>query len=272
MHGSINLMAIDTQNGLQVRRAERAHLLQKALTLLEQDQRVRAAWLFGSMGRGTHDDLSDIDLRIVVADRYIREVSASRDLWAASVGDPLLLLEAPQNAPPGGAYLLAMYPGQMGPQYLDLSWQPQSGMKIPREVHVLLNRMTSDEIVPSQEYKQASPKHETAETQLAFFWAMAPITAKYIARADSENARRMLEMLEGTLDKIAYLSGLEPRRGARHSVRGGPEEQLVALRDLSAEVERLSPGQANLLKSVSPEVVVQVYAFFDLVEAMIRPE
>jgi predicted nucleotidyltransferase len=44
---------------LQVRRREHEALLQLAQTVLRADQRVVAAWLFGSVGRRTADIFSD---------------------------------------------------------------------------------------------------------------------------------------------------------------------------------------------------------------------
>jgi len=62
----------------QIRRDERAALLQRAMTLLQEDERVVAAWLIGSEGRGETDELSDIDLWVVVADEHIDVVKARR--------------------------------------------------------------------------------------------------------------------------------------------------------------------------------------------------
>src|SRR5262245_11518310 len=93
---------------LETRRVESGALLTRIVELLEVDSRVGAAWLFGSRGRGTADDLSDIDLWVAVDDAHMSEVSASRRDYVARPGTPLLIEEAPQNAPTGGAYLLVL--------------------------------------------------------------------------------------------------------------------------------------------------------------------
>src|SRR3989442_185935 len=90
-------------------RAERDALLQRATDLLRDDPRVVAAWLFGSLGRGHEDDLSDLDLWVVVGDEWIDTFIGERRPYASQLGPPLLLVEAPQNAPAGGAYLMAVY-------------------------------------------------------------------------------------------------------------------------------------------------------------------
>ena len=47
---------------LKTRAAERDALLARAVERLQADARVGAAWLFGSLGRGEEDALSDLDL------------------------------------------------------------------------------------------------------------------------------------------------------------------------------------------------------------------
>ncbi|WP_152365276.1 aminoglycoside 6-adenylyltransferase [Microlunatus speluncae] len=44
-------------------------LLRRITTVLDEDPRVRAAWLVGSYGRGTQDEFSDIDVWLVADDR-----------------------------------------------------------------------------------------------------------------------------------------------------------------------------------------------------------
>jgi hypothetical protein len=213
------------------------------------------------MGRGTHDDLSDIDLRIIVPDRHIEEVSSERLLFA---GDPLLAVEAPQNAPPGGAYLLAMYAGHFGPQYLDLSWQPQSTAEIPGDVRVLFDRMEPLD-TESVAYERAEPKTETVHTQVIFYWAMAPIAAKYIARRDIRNAEVMLSLLADTLGRVV----VERSQDSQVGLAVQPEEQLQALRKLCADMEsampRVDPGDIH-----DACVPAQVRLFFDLVEQILN--
>lgn len=44
-------------------------LLDRITTALDQEPRVRAAWLVGSYGRGTADEFSDLDVWLVADDR-----------------------------------------------------------------------------------------------------------------------------------------------------------------------------------------------------------
>ncbi len=90
---------------LQIRQKEHEALLQKLQTLLQADQRIVAAWLFGSAGRYISDTFSDLDLRVIVKDEYIEAICAERQSYAARPDQPALLLESPGNAPAEGAYL-----------------------------------------------------------------------------------------------------------------------------------------------------------------------
>nr|MBA2285799.1 nucleotidyltransferase domain-containing protein [Ktedonobacteraceae bacterium] len=128
---------MSTDDSLQVRRTEQEALLQQALVVLQADQRVVAAWLFGSRGRGTSDALSDLDVWVIVRDEFIEVASAERESFVAQCGSPVLVLEAPQNAPAGGAYLMALYPGQAGVQQVDWYWQRQGDASRPRHAVLL---------------------------------------------------------------------------------------------------------------------------------------
>ena len=86
---------------LQIRRREHEALLQQSLKVLQADQRIMAAWLFGSVGRHTSDVFGDLDLWVIVRDESIETMSAQRQSYAAQLDRPILLLESPGNAPAG---------------------------------------------------------------------------------------------------------------------------------------------------------------------------
>ena len=72
--------------------------------------------------------------------------SATR--FVAELGAVFLTIEAPQNAPTGGAYLLAMYPGGEGPHILDCSWQPLSMARRPAGTVLLFDRVSIPSVEP----------------------------------------------------------------------------------------------------------------------------
>lgn len=258
---------------LQEYRTERDALLQRAVELLEQDERVVAAWLQGSMGRGDHDDLSDIDLWAVVADEHMEAVGAERREYAARVGDPLLIVEAPQNAPPGGAYLLVQYPGKHGPVTLDLSWQPRSQARVSVNVRMLFDR----EGLPPAEPPELRTQEEHARlvrTEANFFWAMCPIAAKYIARRSAWEALSMLRMLTGTLNQAKWYAGLSSTEPGYRNIPTvpppvQPTEQLAQLRQMATDMESLMQQASLLHNSVSSGAIEQVYSYFDFVWALV---
>src|SRR5260221_14193953 len=54
----------------------RDELLSHIVAVLNADDRVVAAWLTGSLGRGEDDDFSDIDLGVAVRDSHAAELCA----------------------------------------------------------------------------------------------------------------------------------------------------------------------------------------------------
>lgn len=60
-HGALQRQAVPNAD-VSRRQAERDALLRTIEAALRADERVVAAWLVGSLGRGTADALSDLDL------------------------------------------------------------------------------------------------------------------------------------------------------------------------------------------------------------------
>jgi len=80
-----------------IRTKERNELVQNLSAHLEQDQRVRAAWLAGSIARGDDDWLSDIDIYVAVADESIEEVVQGRHEFGAQIVTPSLSMDQMRN-------------------------------------------------------------------------------------------------------------------------------------------------------------------------------
>jgi predicted nucleotidyltransferase len=258
---------------LQIRREERAALLQRAIEVLTDDGRVVAAWLFGSLGRGDADDLSDIDLWVVVSDEHIDAIRAARRDYIHSLSKPLLIEEAPQNAPPGGAYLLVLYGGEAGPHQVDWYWQPQSSARIPQDTRLLFDRAGLQPAVPPPTMTYEA-KAKAVTGKCAFFWAMVNITAKKIARGESWSVLRALDILKYTSDEVHWLVGVRDERPTHKSGFTVPPpvqpiEQLALLRELAGEMEALSPVLATLESSLSPEAIRQSYKFLGVVQEML---
>jgi hypothetical protein len=165
--------------------------------MLVQDERVVAAWQFGSLGRGEGDDLSDLDLFVVVADEHLEAIAAERRAFVARLGEPALLVEGPQNAPPRGAYLMAFYPGAQGPYQVDWYWQAQSAACIPPDTILLFDRAglpcADGSVTWDYQPEAERTAAEAALQDVSFFWAMLLITAKYVARSPREETMGLLK-------------------------------------------------------------------------------
>jgi hypothetical protein len=260
---------------LQIRRAEREALLAKAVALLQADKRVVAAWLCGSLGRQDADDLSDIDLWIVVGDAYSKFVNAARRDFVRNLGTPLLIEEAPQNAPPEGAYLLTLYAGEAGPHQVDWYWQPQARARIPRQDVVVLFDAVGLPSAPPPVTPTAEERAAQLTNEVAFFWAMAKITAKKIARRQSWAALGMLGMVQRSLagsksavDSAAPAVGHTDRRTEAPPIT--PADQLRALRATAQEMEALLPDLTVLGVAFAADTIPAIYRFFDLAETLLQ--
>ncbi len=250
--------------------SERSALLERATRLLKEDSRIAAAWLHGSMGRGTHDEWSDIDLWIVVADDQTEALRGERQEFASRMGPQLLTIEAPQNAPPGGAYLLAMYPGTNGPHILDFSWQPLSSAHRPADTVLLFERASIPPAEPANtELDDMMPRRAVAQTR--FFWMMSAIVAKYIARNDTWEVIGLLSFLASVLREVEWLAG---KRTAPAGYHDHPDfapptdssAQFASLRTLIEEMKSLMREAPALSGSIAQDIDAQIDLFLSFIE------
>lgn len=268
------------QARLQAYRVERDALLQQIKNLLERDERVSAAWLFGSLGRGDEDELSDLDVWVVVADEHLGAIATQRRQYVAQVGFPLVLVEAPQNAPTGGAYLMALYEGQEGPHPVDWYWQARSDAPyIPQQTRLLLDRlgpapMPSDSPYCSVDRDSLSPQEpvEAIANAINFFWAMILIVAKYTARSPWEDRMGLLKWAFGPLREAQEFVGMRtpPIPDDEPPYTPDPAQKLAVLRELARQMEALMPQVAAQGVRVPSRIMPQAFRYFDLVEVIVQ--
>lgn len=228
------------------KQAERDALVQQAGRLLREDSRIVAVWLAGSLGREAGDAYSDVDLWVVVDDNHMEEIGEGRRGYVEMLGKPVLLSEAPQNAPPGGAYLWALYPGKHGPQHVDWNWQPRSGASVPPDVRLLFDKVGLPLAEPHTTKPPTGEELAAALTQdCAFFWAMCTVVAKYIARRQLYETLNLLNIAGDALNKTQWLLGTGTRMSYRDNAWDPasppfePAEQLALLRRVAHEMEAL---------------------------------
>jgi len=263
----------DIARDLQKRIAERDALQQRIIQQLEADPRVVAAWLYGSLGRQEADGLSDLDVRLVVADAECEAMLAERCTYIARIGVPVLIQDVPQNGPAGGAFLLVHYTGSVGPVFVDWTWQPQASARLPPDVHLLFDRVGLLPETPAPRPTGLALADALTEKSI-FVWMMVQMAAKKIARQQPWAAIIVLNYAQQALDEVKWLLSLseqppffEPRQKDR--LPTSPAEHMSLVRVLSGEMESLTPTITAAGGQVPVAVIEPANRFFNLVEAMI---
>jgi RNA polymerase sigma factor (sigma-70 family) len=279
--------------------AESAHLLRRLDALLRGDENVAAAYLahFGAgEGFGPHDDpWSSINVHVVLKDdRALDALATGRRAFAARLGEPLLWVEAPQNAPPegGGYYLMTLHDGEAGPYEVDWYWHARSRLPaIPSDTHLLFDRagLPRSDAPTAWGYTDHRPEAlqrvEAARTDAArqaeegrntvsAFWAMLMIAAKHVVRDDRGAGGDVpfSGMLRGLLRDTRRLLGVSPE-GEEEEAPGddtnvpGVHARIARLRELAGEMEALMPRVAALGAEVPQAMVPRAHRFLDLASA-----
>jgi hypothetical protein len=177
-----------------IHRTDRDRLLESLVRSLETDERVRAAWLAGSLGRGNADDLSDIDLWLAVRDDLMAGVIADPVAWVRARCDAQLAFSIPHNAAPGGAYAFSLVRRPHGLQQVDWYWAPATLAERPRETALLFER----DPIPVAGVQPALDDRECQD--LTLFWCqeslgMAHIAIKGIRRGNCWTIARHLQLV-----------------------------------------------------------------------------
>jgi hypothetical protein len=251
---------------------ERATFLEHIETLLRDDARIIAAWVGGSIGRGEADDLSDIDIHLAVADEHCVQLNAQRRAFVSEFGTPLLIQEAPQNAPPDGAFQLVLYRGATAPIEVDWSWRPASAAALPERAVVLFDRSGSLPRAPAWVTLSSAEVARQISLSTTFFWAMAYIAAKKIARGQPAAAFGLLRMMHQARDRVRDRLAGKPL--PTWGTIGSPHEtlpptdlpaQIVDLSELLADMTGLQPTTDAEGGLVTTEAVSAIGRFVQLV-------
>lgn len=269
---------------LQRRVRDRAALMQRLTQKLEQNAEMVACWLFGSLGRGEADALSDLDVWTIMPDAQIAQAVMQRREMAAGYGHLLLLVEGPQNAPADGAYLMALYDAPTGPLQVDWYWQKQSQARIPPQTQVLFDRaglprddrpLKLDYNPNPEPYPDPSLPFEQqarlrAENSVAFFWAMLCITAKYAARSPWEEHMGLLQYVHAPLrEAMAFLKLPSEAENGEETTHATPETKMSQLHDLAAKMEALHPALVSAGVYIPPALTASVYRYLALIQTIV---
>ena len=257
-------------------RQNRAALLAKLAAELSNDERFVAAWLTGSYGRNDADEVSDLDLRLVVAEPYnevlcrrheqvSRRTTRERFELFSRFGNPALIHENNNNAPEGGTFTFVLYAGSA--VMIDWILIPLSRAKRMHPSRLLFDKVSIPVSPPEPEDKAQSRKF-VAE-QWAFFWMMTAITIKYIIRRDLVFVQNWLEQLHALIREIERrIEGVSWEdaytRGSISQFQPTREKQIESLRQLINRMQDLKPKITEFVESETDTPLAEVETLFAL--------
>ena len=245
-----------TSDRLRARARRRTEWLAAAVELLRDDDRVAAAWVFGSEGRGVADELSDLDLFVAFGDSVADAALASLDETAfAAFGDVLWCDDVSGDAPEGMRAFVVGYPAPVEPLTVRWWFQRVGAARLGDDVRVLVDRVgvgAADPPVPTRALlsvpgggrsSSARPARriERLQGRVTWFWATAPVVAKWLARGWIDRADDELERMASVVEEAsAFLQSDRSERG----VEAGLVRPLARLRSAVVELAQLGPDLA----------------------------
>jgi predicted nucleotidyltransferase len=261
---------------METYREQRDSLLTKITETLSKDERFVAGWLAGSYARNDEDEVSDVDLRVVVAEPYSELLCRRQEQVSHRTtqerfelfnrfGIPALIHENNNNAPEGGTFTLVLYSDSA----LMIDWvlMPLSRAKRIHPSRLLFDKVSIPVSPPEPEDKEQSRKY-VAE-QWAFFWMMTAITIKYILRRDLVFVQNWLEQLHAIIREIERrIEGISWEeaytRGSISQFQPTWEKQIASLRELVIKMQTLHPAIQEFTGSELTAPVAEIELFFSL--------
>lgn len=232
-------------------RQGREALLTTIVTELSKDERFAAAWLTGSYARNDADNVSDLDLQVVVAgpdsdvlclrkEQVSHKTTEERLALFSRFGHPALIHENNNNAPEGGTFTFVLYSDSA--IMVDWTLLPQKTAERPFQSLLLFDRANVHVSAPPEPGDLEQSKKSVAE-MWAFFWMMTAVTVKYIIRRDGVFVCEWLEHLHGLIHEIERQLHGEPRkytRGSLSQMQPTREGQIQSIRKLCKRMQSLS--------------------------------
>ncbi len=261
----------DLTGRLQTHVDERNTLLERLVSILSRERYVAAAWLYGSLSRDTADAFSDIDIRIMFRD--IESDEEMRNSLYRQIGEPLMVFDAPQNRPPGGAFNMCWYDGVDGPHAMDLTWEPAEGNGIASDVKLLLNPAGLPATGQPMQfaYQPIPPRSRVEElTQdVNGFWSMLLIVGKYVARNPHEARMGLLQWTIPQLRDAQSFVGVAPVTPYEEMPdHPDPAVKLEIMRGLAHAARTIAPALSEAGVTPLHAFVDPAMRFLDLVEAV----
>jgi predicted nucleotidyltransferase len=252
---------------------EREQLLSRISTFLEENPNVKAAWLFGSFGVGDVDVLSDLDLWVVIDDDHIEPIIVNSRQFTSQFDQPIFVVEAPQNAPQGGAYLMTCYDCEIAPHIVDWYWQPASLAYIPEGTRLIFDRVGYDHKDQPVQFSTGAAGRDIAEKPehtISFFWMMLMISAKYTWRYPLAGNIDFLPFLIGPFAKVQSLLGQQTILQEHHfPINCSPAEKIHHLYHLADQMGEMMAVLASQSLETPLTIPSSAIRYLKLVESMI---
>jgi hypothetical protein len=229
--------------------AARDESLKTTARLLSGEDACRAGLVIGSIGRGTQDEWSDLDLLL-----FVESSSLIDDLpeWTTRFGRVLRVGQAPpRNAPVGGRQVSVWYDiGTVMPLVVDWNVWPLRFAAQPHNTRLWFNRAGQPLPDPGRgfdAYASSLPRVDDAAWQPSseevrrFHFSMVPIAAKYIARRDTDRTKLAFSLvglpmsLDDPRGQLAELGGLSEKVSV-----GESQDAITAVRTMLRVVADLS--------------------------------
>ena len=211
--------------------------LERVVADLQNDERFVAAWLAGSFGRGQADEMSDLDLHIVVADDHASDLLVKPvQVWANSTpermallrryGTPAILHENHWNAICEGTFTYCEYA-----DLVKVDWMLLVHSKAirPHFTRLLFEHAPIPHAPAPQPETLEVRKEELAE-RVVYFWLMTASGCKYLIRKDMGAVICQFGVVHDVLNEIERLVRGDPSVWAKF-YRGkfeAPDADVVA--------------------------------------------
>lgn len=246
------------KSNLEAYRQSREVLLTSIITELSADERYMAAWLTGSYARDDADEVSDLDITVVIGESYSQVLCARQEQVShqttperlalfSKFGQPALIHENNRNAPEGGTFTFVLYAESAA--MVDWVLVPLRNAKRPYSSRLLFEK-AKVLVSPSLEPEDLQQSHKYVAERWAFFWMMTAITLKYIIREDQVFVTHWLEELQRMYYEIERRIKHLPasyKRGSRSQFQPTPQKQIESLRNLRNQMQELMPQVTEFL-------------------------
>lgn len=254
---------------------QREQLLFDIISKLSGDKRFIAGWLTGSYSRSDNDNLSDLDLTLVVAEAYSEVLCATHEKTShttteerfalfSQFGSPALIHENNNNAPEGGTFTFVLY--SESATMVDWILIPQSKATRPHQSRLLFEKTVIPVSHPTPPDDLIQSKKSVAENW-AFFWMMMAITIKYLIREDGVFVTQWAENLHSLVWEIERKMNGEPwkyRRGSISQLQPTHEKQMESLQQLCRKMQELQPKVTEFINSEASMPLTEIETLLSL--------